>query len=90
MITITIRSIIIRPTDIWKKSNSITYSAKIFLEPDYHTVHTVATEQMETKSSAAEYLEETENQHMVEGITYNLFSIRNLSPHALSRSLRHN
>lgn len=60
MITITIRSIIIRPTDIWKKSNSITYSAKIFLEPDYHTVHTVATEQMETKSNAAEYLEETE------------------------------
>lgn len=55
MITITIR-----PTDIWKKSNTITYSAKIFLELDYQTVRTVATEQMETKSNAAEYLEETE------------------------------
>lgn len=48
MITITIRL-----TDIWKKSNTVTYSAKIFLEPDYQTVHGVATEQMETKSHAA-------------------------------------
>lgn len=55
MITITIR-----PTDIWKKSITITYSAKIFLELDYQTVHTVATEQMETKSNAAECLEEAE------------------------------
>lgn len=48
MITITIRL-----TDIWKKSNTVTYSAKIFLEPDYQTVHGVVTEQMETKSNAA-------------------------------------
>lgn len=26
-------------TDIWKESNIVTYSAKMFLEPDYQTVH---------------------------------------------------
>lgn len=44
MVTITIRLI-----DIWKKSNVVTYSAKIFLEPDYQTVHGMATEQSKWK-----------------------------------------
>lgn len=47
MITITIRL-----TDIWKKSNTVTYSAKIFLEPDYQTVHGVATEHSTWKQRA--------------------------------------
>lgn len=34
MITVTIGL-----TDIWKESNIVTYSAKMFLEPDYQTVH---------------------------------------------------
>lgn len=47
MVTITIRL-----TDIWKKSNIVTYSAKIFLEPDYQTVHGMATEQSKWKQRA--------------------------------------
>lgn len=62
MVTITIRLI-----DIWKKSNVATYSAKIFLEPDYQTVHGMAIEQSKWKQRViqpnqkkrAEYLEET-------------------------------
>lgn len=47
MITITIRL-----TDIWKKSNTVTYSVKIFLEPDYQTAHRVVTEQSKWKQRA--------------------------------------
>lgn len=44
MITITIRL-----TDIWKKSNTVTYSAKIFLEPEYQALHGFTTEQSKWK-----------------------------------------
>lgn len=61
MITITIRF-----TNIWKIPNIVTYSAKIFPEPDYQTVQGVATEQNKWKQRAmqpikkkAEYLEVT-------------------------------
>lgn len=92
MITITIRL-----TDIWKKSNSVTYSAKIFLEPDYQTVHGAATEQSKWKQRAMQPIQQKsrilgrdiKNLHMIEGTTLNVFSIRNLSTHASSKHIRY-
>lgn len=61
MITITIRL-----TDIWKKSNIVTYFSKFFLETDYQTVHewlqnraSGNKEQRSQSRKKAEYLEET-------------------------------
>jgi len=53
MVTITIRL-----TDIWKKSNTVTYSAKIFLGPDYQAVHGVATEHSKWKQSAMQPIQQ--------------------------------
>lgn len=93
MVTITIRLI-----DIWKKSNVVTYSAKIFLEPDYQTVHWMATEQSKWKQRVIQPTKkkswilgrDTKNLHIVEGTTLNVFRIRNLSTHTSSKCLRYN